>query len=93
MIKTVIRKKVFGGGNCQVSSTLYNAVLSVPELVVVERHEHSNYVPYVPKGKDAAVAYGSYDFKFRNNTGNDIRINCNTDGANVTVNLISIKKI
>lgn len=88
----VIRKKAFGGGNCQVSSTLYNAVLSVPELLVVERHEHSNYVPYVPKGKDAAVAYGSYDFKFTNNTGNDIKISCTTDGENITATLISIKQ-
>ena len=87
----VIRKKDFGGGNCQVSSTLYNAVLAVPNLTVIERHEHSNYVPYVQKGKDAAVAYGSYDFKFRNDTGNDIKITCSSDGSNVTANLISIK--
>ena len=87
----VIRKKVYGGGNCQVSSTLYNAVLETPGLVVTERHEHSNNVPYVQKGKDAAVAYGSYDFKFRNDTGNDIKITCFSDGSNVITNLISIK--
>ena len=46
------KKQGLGGGNCQVSSTLYNAVLSVPSLVVTERHEHSNNVPYVQKGKD-----------------------------------------
>lgn len=86
-----IRKKVFGGGNCQVSSTLYNAVLSAPSLVVTERHEHSNNVPYVQKGKDAAVAYGSYDFKFRNDTGNDIKIKCFSDGSSVTTNIISIQ--
>ena len=68
------KKKGYGGGNCQVSSTLYNAVLAVSSLTVVERHPHSNYVPYVQKGKDAAVAYGSYDFKFRNDTGNDVKI-------------------
>ena len=49
--------QALGGGNCQVSSTLYNAVLKVPGLDVTERHEHSNTVPYVPKGKDAAVSY------------------------------------
>ena len=87
----VIRKKAFGGGNCQVSSTLYNAVMAVSNLVVTERHAHSNNVPYVPKGKDAAVAYGSYDFKFRNDTGHDIKITCSSDGSNVTINLISIK--
>lgn len=59
--------KALGGGNCQVSSTLYNAVLKIPELKVTERHAHSNDVPYVKKGKDAAVSYGTYDFKFVNN--------------------------
>ncbi|MCI8384440.1 MAG: hypothetical protein HFJ33_06255 [Clostridia bacterium] len=51
------KKKGLGGGNCQISSTLYNAILTVPSLVVTERHAHSNYVPYIAKGKDAAVAY------------------------------------
>ena len=69
-----IRLKDLVDGNCQVSSTLYNAVLAVSSLKVTERHEHSNDVPYVKKGKDAAVAYGSYDFKFVNNTRNDIKI-------------------
>ena len=63
-----IRKKAQAAGNCQISSTLYNAVLAVPTLVVTERHAHSNYVPYIAKGKDAAVAYGRYDLKFRNDS-------------------------
>lgn len=50
--------KGIGGGNCQVSSTLYNAVLAVPnELEVVERHPHSARVPYIEPGKDAAISY------------------------------------
>lgn len=85
------KKKGLGGGNCQISSTLYNAVLSAPGLVVTERHTHSNYVPYIAKGKDAAIAYGSYDFKFRNNSGHDVKILASTDGANVTTSLVSIK--
>ena len=85
------KKKGLGGGNCQISTTLYNAVLSVPGLVVTERHNHSNKVPYITTGKDAAVAYGSYDFKFRNNSGNDIKINCSSDKKNVSVTLLSIK--
>ena len=48
------KKKGLGGGNCQISTTLYNAVLAVPNLNVTERHAHSNYVPYIQKGKDAA---------------------------------------
>ena len=59
------KKKGYGGGNCQISSTLYNAVMAVPNLEIIERHPHSNKVPYVKKDKDAAVAYGSYDFKFK----------------------------
>lgn len=69
---------------------MYNAVLSLPALVVTERHEHSSSVPYVAKGKDAAVAYGSYDFKFRNNSGRDIKILASTDGNSVTTTLIAI---
>ena len=84
------KKKGLGGGNCQVSSTLYNAVLSVPSLKVTERHPHSNKVPYIQTGKDAAVAYGSFDFKFLNNSGYRIKIVASTSGADVTIKLISI---
>ena len=86
------KKQGLGGGNCQVSSTLYNAVLSVPSLVVTERHEHSNNVPYVQKGKDAAVAYGSYDFKFKNTSSNSIKILASTDGNYVYTSLVELKR-
>ena len=85
------KKKGYGGGNCQVSSTLYNAVLAVPNLSIVERHPHSNKVPYVAKDKDAAVAYGSYDFKFKNSTGNDIKIYASINNGTVNITLKSIK--
>lgn len=85
------KKKGLGGGNCQISSTLYNAVSSVPSLIITERHQHSNYVPYIQKGKDAAVAYGSYDFKFRNNSGNDIKICAEANSTNVTTSIIALK--
>ena len=84
------KKKGLGGGNCQISSTLYNAVLAVSSLPVVERHPHSNYVPYIQKGKDAAVAYGSYDFKFRNDSGNKIKIKASATESEVTIKLIKI---
>ena len=80
----------YGGGNCQVSTTLYNAVLAIPSLVVTERHEHSNKVPYIQDGKDAAVAYGSYDLKFRNDSGNDIKILASTNGDTITITLNSV---
>lgn len=79
-----------GGGNCQVSSTLYNAVLNIPSLVVTERHEHGKDVTYVPEGKDAAVSYGSLDLKFKNNTGYDIRIDATTDNQTITIRLIQL---
>lgn len=82
--------QALGGGNCQVSSTLYNAVLKIPELQVTERHEHSNSVPYVSKGKDAAVAYGSYDFQFINNTGNQIKILSSSDSSYVYIQIFKI---
>ena len=55
--------QALGGGNCQVSSTLYNAILKVSDFKVTERHPHGKKVNYVPEGKDAAVSYGSKDLK------------------------------
>ena len=85
------KKQGLGGGNCQVSTTLYNAVLKVPELEVVERHKHSGNVPYIQSGKDAAVAYGAYDFKFKNNTGNTIKIVMENSSNNITAKIIKVK--
>lgn len=55
-----------GGGMCQVSSTLYNAVLAT-DLTVTERHPHSQPVTYIPPGKDATV-YTDKDLRFVNTT-------------------------
>lgn len=84
------KKKGLGGGNCQVSTTLYNAALQIPSLVITERHAHSNKVPYIQTGKDAAVAYGSYDLKFKNNTGYDIKIKAQSDQNSVIITLYKI---
>ncbi|MBE7561021.1 VanW family protein [bacterium] len=54
-----------GGGVCQVSSTLYNAAL-LSGFAILERHRHSQPVPYLPAGRDATVSYGSLDLRFRN---------------------------
>lgn len=54
-----------GGGICQTSTTLYNAVLDAG-LTVVERHPHSLPVTYVEEGYDAMVSWGTADFRFRN---------------------------
>jgi vancomycin resistance protein YoaR len=55
----------WGGGVCQTSTTLYNAML-LAGLELVERHRHRFAPGYVPAGRDAAVAYKNIDLKFRN---------------------------
>ena len=67
-----------GGGVCQVSSTLYNAVL-LAGLETVERYSHSLPVWYVPLARDAAVSYGNVDLRFKNSLGNHIYIRMNVD--------------
>ncbi len=62
-----------GGGICQVSSTLYNAVL-LADLKIVYRLNHSMPVSYVPLGRDATVSYGTIDFVFENNKSHPIKI-------------------
>lgn len=62
-----------GGGVCKIASTLYNtAVLS--DMKIIERHNHTMPVPYVPYGQDATVSYGNKDIRFQNNSGSDIMI-------------------
>ena len=63
----------FGGGICQVSTTLYNAVAKAG-LQVVERHLHSSRVPYVAPGKDATVVYGAQNLRFINNLDHPVII-------------------
>lgn len=89
----IINKKVvqaLGGGMCQVSTTLYNAALAVPNIEIIERHGHDKPVPYIESGKDATVSYGSVDLKFKNNTGNRIKIYASSDDVNVTVKIVSL---
>lgn len=78
------------GGNCQISSTLYNAVLAYNELEIIERHPHSREVPYIEKGKDAAVSYGSYDFKFKNNSDSTIRIYASNTPDDISIRLVKL---
>lgn len=62
-----------GGGICQVSSTLFNAV-NLRGIQMIERYSHSREVPYVPPGKDAAVSWWGPDFAFKNNYSHPILI-------------------
>ncbi|MBU4361993.1 VanW family protein [bacterium] len=77
---TIIADGVFangyGGGICQVSSTLYNAAL-LANLPIIERYNHSIYgeaTKYVPLGQDAAIFYGFKDLRFKNNSDHTIAI-------------------
>ncbi len=78
--------KTYGGGVCQVSTTLYRAVLEA-ELEVTERSEHSRIVGYVDPSMDAAVAEGVKDFKFVNNTDYPIYIEGYVSGGTITFNI------
>lgn len=69
-----------GGGICQISSTLYNAVLYA-NLEVVERRNHQFVPSYVSAGRDATVVYGSQDFKFKNNRNYAIKIVSSVGGG------------
>lgn len=66
----------WGGGVCQVSSTLYNAVL-MADMEIVERVNHGRAIGYVPLGFDATVVDNQIDFKFRNKAANPIILYAN----------------
>lgn len=76
-----------GGGVCQISSTVYNAVKNAG-LTVTERKPHSMPVAYLPKGQDAAIAAGSKDLKFRNDYSTPVVIRTDTAGKKLTVNVL-----
>jgi len=72
----------YGGGICQVSSTLYNSVLRAG-LGIKERHTHSLPVGYVLPGQDATVSYPELDFRFQNTLQQPVRIHAGIQGGNV----------
>ena len=72
-----------GGGICQVSTTLYNAVLRA-ELEITERHPHSMTVAYVPLSADAAISGTYKDLKFKNNTDYPIYIEGYGNGSTLS---------
>ena len=80
-----------GGGICQVSTTLYNAVL-LSELEVTERYNHSMIVTYVDPSADAAIAESSgKDFKFKNNTDYPIYIEGKTADKQITFTIYGVE--
>lgn len=83
--------QAYGGGICQVSTTLYNSVLYA-NLEIVERHNHSYAVNYVPAGRDATVAYGGKDFKFKNTRSYPIKIVASAKNGVVSISIVGIKE-
>ena len=78
-----------GGGICQVSSTLYSAMIDAG-IPATERHTHSLPVYYVSEGRDATIAGNYYDLKFTNIFDYPILIQAVTDGTNgsVTISIV-----
>ena len=79
-------KDEVGGGVCQTSSTLFNAVARA-DLEIVERHAHAWPSHYIEKGFDATVNWPGLDFKFKNNTNQPIFIVAGYNNRKVTVNI------
>lgn len=80
-----------GGGICQISSTLYNAVLQA-NLGIEERHNHSFITSYVEAGKDATVVYGALDFKFKNTRKYPIKLEAYLKSGVATVKIYGLKE-
>ena len=80
-----------GGGICQISSTLYNAVV-MANLQIVERSNHQFVTSYLPAGRDATVVYGAIDFKFKNTRKYPVRLTANVQNGIATVEVFGIKE-
>lgn len=79
-----------GGGICQITSTLYNAVIYA-NLEIVERSNHQFVPSYVSASRDATVVYGSIDFKFKNNRDYPIKLVCSVSGGVANFQIFGMK--
>ena len=79
-----------GGGICQITSTLYNAVLYA-NLEIVERSNHQFVPSYVTVSRDATVVYGSIDFKFKNNRNYPIKLICSVANGVASFQIFGLK--
>ena len=80
-----------GGGICQISTTLYNAVL-YSNLEIVERRNHQFVPSYASAGRDATVVYGSIDFKFKNTRNYPVKILCTVSGGVAKCEIYGLKE-
>jgi len=80
-----------GGGICQISSTLYNAVV-MANLEVTVRRNHQFVTSYVEAGRDATVVYGSQDFKFKNTRKYPIKVNASVNSGVAKISIYGLKE-
>ena len=80
-----------GGGICQITSTLYNAVV-LANLDIVSRSNHQFVPSYVKAGRDATVVYGAIDFKFKNTRKYPIKIKSTVSGGVARVQIYGMKE-
>lgn len=80
-----------GGGICQISSTLYNAVLDA-NLEIVSRRNHQFLTSYVGAGRDATVVYGSTDFQFKNTRSYPIKLVCSVKSGIAQIDVYGVKE-
>ena len=80
-----------GGGICQITSTLYNAVVYA-NLEVTQRSNHQFVPSYVTASRDATVVYGSIDFQFKNNRNYPIKITCSVSGGIAQFQIFGLKQ-
>ncbi len=81
-----------GGGICQVASTMFNTCL-LANVKIVERHQHSQRVSYVPLGRDAAISGSSKNFRWTNNTGYPIKIEMTVSGGKITCTFYTVEHV
>lgn len=80
------------GGICQVASTAFNAAL-LANVQIVERHQHSQRVSYVPLGRDAAISGNVQNFKWKNNTKYAIKVGMTVKGGKITCTFYTCQKV
>ena len=83
------KEEGFGGGVCQVSTTLYNAAKEAG-LTILERHDHSLPVTYAESGDEAATSYGGIDFKFKNDKAHPVQITSTVENGKITVSILAV---
>lgn len=79
-----------GGGICQITTTLYNAVLYA-NLEVTERRNHQFIPSYAGASRDSTVVYGAIDFKFKNNRDYPIKITCSVANGIANFKIFGLK--